>query len=146
MTYIKQDPGTRRWGYEIVEEIDGSAHLGTRVLESVFEGFEAPNEIYPYIQSLQKALLERKYKVGRNREVQSYGYQVYAELGNGKYEILSEQFGFEDSNEAQSHLNALSDAIRGEIKMLSNLVKPVQKSSKPLPANLPPQFKIEEDE
>ena len=146
MILVKQDIATHLWGYEIVEEMEGSAHLGFRVLDSSFEGFDGPGSVYAMVTSLQKAFMERKYKIGRSPETGLQGYQVYEFNAEGKPTILSESFGWENGEEVKQHLIDITTALRGETKMVQAPALPPKKSSKTLDMKLPPGFIVDEDE
>lgn len=130
MFIVRQDHSTRQWGYEIIMSLSSGGPVGGHVvLDSSFEGFEAPNEVLAFYASLKTAFEAKPpyYKIRKNDEGIG-GYQIWEKNPAGLWVVLSESYGWETSEQVKNALDELGKAIAEGMKMINNA--PPVKSSK----------------
>jgi hypothetical protein len=103
MVYVGQSLETRKWGYQMIENVDGVM----RILEEEYP-FTSPGEVFQFMETLKTATM----KPARDRETNAYGYSL---VSNGT--LIKEEFGWSSSDEVSVFMADFRNAINEGVKM-----------------------------
>jgi hypothetical protein len=103
MVYALQDQGSRRWGYKIVEK-SGDME---RVIDEEYH-WSSPTDALTFVGEMKKSISEGHMIIIRNREINSWGYQIADPVLRI---VLSEEFGWSSEEEVKEHMNSFKAAI-----------------------------------
>jgi len=122
MVYILQDPGTRQWGFKIIENIDGAQ----RVLGEEY-GYDGPSALFGVTQAFKEALMANRIQTKRGT-AGTWVVQLFDPRGN----TLMEEEGYLSSEEIQNYMSSMRNAFNEGIKdpFSQQKIKPINVNTK----------------